>query len=201
MARTPTHELEGAILAAADAELADVGPAALTLRSVAKRAGVSPQSIYNRFADKHALLDEVCHLGFVRLRAHLLDAEGSPLSAITDPVANLAEGLRRYRGFAVEQPHHYGVMFDAPIPDFSISDRTIGTAFESLRVLIDAVADAVDLGALAPIDPLVGAQRIWAAAHGVLRFERHDVGFVEDWAIHYDATVATMLRGLAPQTD
>ena len=198
MVRTPTADLEPAILTAAGAVLEDVGAGAFTLRSVARRAEVSLQSIYNRFASKNDLLDQVAHQGFEALTATLLEHDGVALSTFTDPIGNIREGLRRYREFTVENPHVYGLMFDAPLPDFRVSDRTLGTAFGTLTVLVDAVATAQAAGDLAPGEPLDLAQRVWAAAHGVVRFELTQTGFVDDWARHYTNTVSTMIDGLRP---
>lgn len=198
MARTPTADLEPAILAAANVVLETAGAGAFTLRTVAKQAGVSLQSIYNRFASKNDLLDQVAHDGFESLTAALLEHNGVALTDFTDPIQNIQEGMRRYRAYTVENPHVYGLMFDAPLPDFKVSDRTLGTAFTTLTVLIDAVAQAQGSGDIVEGEALDIAQRIWAAAHGVLRFELTQTGFIDDWATHYTKTIATMLNGLRP---
>ncbi|MEO1063243.1 MAG: TetR/AcrR family transcriptional regulator [Actinomycetota bacterium] len=197
MARTPSHELSTRIVAAARAEVDEVGAGAVTQRAVAKRAGVSLQSIYNRFGDQHDLLDAVAHAAFVELADRLRSEGGRHLSEIEDPIDNIVEGLARYRRFAVEHPETYGLMFDAQVGGFRISDRTLTTAFEALDVLVQAVRRGIDEERLADAEPLEIAQQIWAAAHGVLRFELTEVGFVDDWDAHYAATITTMLRGLS----
>lgn len=157
---------------------------------------------YNRFASKHDLLDEVAHQGFVELREALLDEGGVALGDIDDPIDNIVEGLERYRRFAVGQPEIYGLMFDVQTGGFRISDRTFGTAFEALGVLIGAVDAAIAAGRIrADVDSLAAAQQIWAAAHGALRFELTEVGFVDDWHRHYTDIIHTMLRGLRPEVD
>lgn len=202
MARTSSAELHSRILDAANEVLAEEGAAAVTQRAVAARAGVSPQSIYNRFDSKNSLLDEVVNQGFIDLTERLRNQGGIALEEIADPIENIVEGMRRYRAFAIENASLYGLMFDAQLAGFSISDRTLGTAFTSLEVLIDAVQRACDAGVLTQDGkhgdvPLAMAQRIWAAGHGVLRFELTNVGFVDDWTAHHDATIRTMLNGLA----
>lgn len=202
MARTSSSELQSRILDAAAGVLATEGAAAVTQRAVAAKAGVSPQSIYNRFDSKNALLDEVANQGFIDLTERLENAGGVPIEDIADPIENIVEGMRRYRGFAIENASLYGLMFDARLAGFTISDRTLGTAFGALQVLIDAVQRAFDAGVFDEGGEFGGpalatAQRIWAAGHGVLRFELTGVGFVEDWADHHDATIRTMLNGLA----
>ncbi|MEM9565887.1 MAG: TetR/AcrR family transcriptional regulator [Actinomycetota bacterium] len=188
MARTPSTDLEANILTAASELLAEVGAGGVTQRAVAKRAGVSPQSIYNRFADKHDLLDALANRAFVDLTRQLAVDGDVALDTFTDPVANMVEGLARYRRFAIAEPRRYGLMSDADVPGFQISDRTLGTAFGSLKVLIDAVARAIDADRLDHDDP--------AAAHGALRFELTDIGVVADRAAHDDAVVTTIPRGL-----
>jgi AcrR family transcriptional regulator len=47
------------ILEAAVGEVADAGPAALTVGAVAERAGVSLRTVYNYFPDKDALTDAI----------------------------------------------------------------------------------------------------------------------------------------------
>ncbi|MEM9035756.1 MAG: TetR/AcrR family transcriptional regulator [Actinomycetota bacterium] len=196
MARTPSSELEANILRAAADLLAEVGAGGLTQRAVATAADVSPQSLYNRFASKHDLLDAVANDGFELLVDHLRNEGGVPLETIEDPIDNIVEGLGRYRRFAMANPRRYGVMFDADVPGFRVSDRTLDTAFTSLSVLVDAVASAMEAGRLDEGEPLQVAQMLWAAAHGALRFELTEVGFVDDWAAHYDSVVTAMLRGL-----
>ena len=49
------------LLEAAAAELAEAGPEALTIRTVAARAGVSPATAYNYFGSKNHLFAELFH--------------------------------------------------------------------------------------------------------------------------------------------
>jgi AcrR family transcriptional regulator len=136
------------------------GPAALTLRGVGDRLGVSRTALYRHFADKQALLDEVAEEGFRMLRAAL--------------VAAWAEGGRRgfddmgraYVQFAVDHPSHYRVMFgggerrhDAPA-----NGGEGGTAFQ---VLVDAIVSEQAAGRLRRDDPQQLALHIWALVHGI----------------------------------
>lgn len=60
--------VSGAILDAAEAIAAEVGPSATRMQAVAERAQVAVGTIYNHFADRNELFDEV----FARRRAELL---------------------------------------------------------------------------------------------------------------------------------
>ena len=52
------------ILAIAVDALLDLGAASLSLREIAKRAGLSPMAIYRHFADKEALMRALIEEGF-----------------------------------------------------------------------------------------------------------------------------------------
>ena len=67
----PYHHggLRDALIGAAQEILEDEGLAALSLRAVARRAGVSPAAPYHHFPDKQALLDAVAERGFDALTA------------------------------------------------------------------------------------------------------------------------------------
>src|SRR6516162_6235923 len=72
----PYHHgnLREALLKAAIRLIAEVGPAAFTLREVARRAGVSHNAPYRHFRDKDDLLAAVAAQGFWELTQAMLDA-------------------------------------------------------------------------------------------------------------------------------
>src|SRR5947207_14518508 len=65
----PYHhgDLRRALIDAARRILETEGPAALSLRAVAREAGVSPAAPYHHFKDKSQLLEAVAHEGWVAL--------------------------------------------------------------------------------------------------------------------------------------
>ncbi|WP_172143386.1 MULTISPECIES: TetR/AcrR family transcriptional regulator [Pseudomonas] len=100
----PYHhgELKPALLAAA-AQLLDEGGAALiSLREVARRAGVSHNAPYRHFADRDSLLAALAEDGFREL-GRRMDAETGGLAALG----------QCYVRFALEQPGRFGLMFGA----------------------------------------------------------------------------------------
>ena len=72
----PYHhgDLRRALLRAAVVILEREGPSALSLRAVAREAGVSPAAPYHHFKDKSELLNAVATEGFNRLKAALAEA-------------------------------------------------------------------------------------------------------------------------------
>ena len=87
-ARSPspiiTGDLSRALVDAARRLLEAEGPSALSLRAVAREAGVSPAAPYHHFKDKGELLEAVAHEGWDLLDAALakpLSADGAPRRA------------------------------------------------------------------------------------------------------------------------
>src|SRR5262245_12172438 len=76
MPARPYHHgnLRAVLLEHAERELAASGPSALSLRALARQAGVSHGAPHRHFADKQALLDALAEQGFERLGDELADA-------------------------------------------------------------------------------------------------------------------------------
>lgn len=106
----PYHhgDLRRALVDAARRLLEAEGPSALSLRAVAREAGVSPAAPYHHFKDKAELLDAVAHEGWDMVSQQMIAAKAG------------AEGLHQmtalglaYVLFARENPALYRVMYDA----------------------------------------------------------------------------------------
>lgn len=189
--RTPSAEVEGALVDAAERLLEAEGPSALSVRRIAAEAGVSPMGVYNHFEGKDGVVEALFVRSFEGLRAAFADVDGG------DPVDDLAEASRRYRRFALDNPTRYSVMFDRAVPDFEPSADAVERAHASFSELVRLVGRAVDTGALVPGDATEMAQRLWEACHGQVSLELRGMGFVADVDGHHDALVATVLRGMA----
>jgi AcrR family transcriptional regulator len=96
-------DLRVALVRAAGALLDESGPAGLTLRAAARRAGVSHAAPYRHFASREALLMEVALEGFARLRTALHDAAAGGGRAVA----------QAYVRFALSQPQRFRLMFAA----------------------------------------------------------------------------------------
>lgn len=101
-------DLRRALVDAARRLLEAEGPSALSLRAVAREAGVSPAAPYHHFKDKAELLDAVAHEGWDILSAKMAAAK----TAATGPDQLTALGVA-YVAFARESPALYRVMYDA----------------------------------------------------------------------------------------
>jgi AcrR family transcriptional regulator len=155
-ARSYHHgSLRQTLLDAAAAQVQTVGPAQLSLRELARRAGVSHAAPAHHFRDKRGLFTAVAAEGF-RLLAQ------RTVQALTEPNA-LIEAGRHYVEFALDQPGYFAVMFDVSLLDINDLDyqRQRDHAFEILYEAIRRATNVVD-------DSELAAQTIaaWAAVHG-----------------------------------
>jgi AcrR family transcriptional regulator len=107
-------DMRRALIDAALACVAEVGLEGLTLRAVARRAGVTHQAPYRHFADRGALLAAVAEEGFRQLWAAAMEPV---MAAGTDPEARLRALALSYVRFALAHPMSYRVMFCREVAD------------------------------------------------------------------------------------
>jgi AcrR family transcriptional regulator len=101
----PYHhsDLRAALLRAAVATTAEVGAASMSLRAVARQAGVSHTAATYHFGDKRGLLTAVAAAGYRLLADELRSAREHQRSFLEVGVA--------YVRFALAHPAHFDVMF------------------------------------------------------------------------------------------
>ena len=109
-AAKPYHhgDLSRALVMAARRILESEGPNALSLRAVAREAGVSPAAPYHHFKDKNELLEAVAHEGWMQLGAEVAKAR---TDAPNQRAALTNIGVA-YVIFARQNPALYRVMYD-----------------------------------------------------------------------------------------
>ena len=191
--RTPSADVERELLAAAEAVLVRGGPGGLTVRAVATEAGIAPMGVYNRLGGKDGLVDALLIRGFDRLRA-ACDATAGP-----DATARFYDAGRRYREFALANPHFYAIMFEDAIPHMFDNPEVAEHAEAAFNALVRVVELTAAAGVIAAPDPLEVAQQIWSAIHGAVALELKGLIQTEDPAATYQASLETLFRGLAPR--
>jgi AcrR family transcriptional regulator len=193
--RTPTLEVREALLRAAREMLDEGGPNALGVRDIAARAGVAPMGVYKRFGSKNGIIDELFRQGFEELEAAVGPADGD------DMLAMIADGMARYRDFALRNPALYRLMFDTPVPDYAPSATAMAAARSAFDRLVNAIRLCLAARVISPGDPVEIAQRFWSACHGSISLQLRGIGFVTDYDSHYSELVQTLLRGVATSQD
>ncbi|MBI1262218.1 MAG: TetR family transcriptional regulator [Rhizobiales bacterium] len=129
------------LLAIAAERFLAVGPDGVSLRDVARRAGITPMAIYRHYADKEALLLAVVEHGFDNYAAYL---RRRPDAAAPDPVEHLRWLAGRVFDFAIDQGAFFELMFLTARTIRGLGDRSIIRRIHlpTYRVARDALRDA-----------------------------------------------------------
>ena len=163
---TPYHHgaLREALLQAAERVLEREGLAGLTLRAVAREAGVSHAAPTHHFGDLTGLVSELAAIGFRQFNAAMA-------AACTPDTPHPGKGLARakaYIAYAQAHPGMYGLMFRTERLDYS-RPSLHEAAEASFAGLASAIAasrqeqieeEALTLGQAAAI------ARAWSLVHG-----------------------------------
>ena len=163
-AARPYHhgDLSRALIDAARRLLEAEGPSALSLRAVAREAGVSPAAPYHHFKDKGELLEAVADQGWDMLNQAMGEARRSA-DNVRDKLAALGVA---YVCFARDHPSLYRVMYDGSrdkedMPAHVKLDHD--SAYCQVRdTLVEAGADPAD-----EISLELATTAAWCAAHGL----------------------------------
>jgi AcrR family transcriptional regulator len=111
----------------------------LSLREVARHAGVSPAAPYHHFASKGDLLGAIAVDGFVRLATAMRSArDHEDAGAPTQKLRAIGEA---YVCFAVEYPAHFHLMFHSTLAPVDTSAD--GPAAQSFAILLEAIAEVM----------------------------------------------------------
>jgi AcrR family transcriptional regulator len=141
----------------------------LTMRAVAKEAGVAAPSIYLHFADKTelvwaALSDKYEHLA-QRMRA--ADEAVDP----ADARGRLRAQVRAYCLFALANPGHYRLMYEVRQPSVSPARAGAHPARLVSRQLRAAISRCLDAGYALSLPPRQAGHTLWAGLHGIVALQ------------------------------
>lgn len=154
-------DLRRGLIDAALSLVADGSVADLSLREVARRAGVTYAAPYHHFADKSALLAAVASQGFEQLVVELERAAARKTTLDSELLA-MAEA---YVAFATTHPAHYRVMFLPDVKQSADADELRAVADRSFDMLQQRVARA-RTGESERAQQVL-ATTVWAALHGL----------------------------------
>jgi AcrR family transcriptional regulator len=187
------------ILAAARDMFAEESYEAVTMRAIAGRIEYTPTAIYHHFANKQALLTELCTGDFEQLARHFIgSARGG------DPIERILAVGRAYLEFAQKYPSQYRFMFMTRLPQLpdetfaGIKDNPERDAYSFLR---EACRQAIEQGRLRSEfdDPDRLTQLLWSAVHGLISLRMvKDQGYIPwgDLPVMAEQMMQMMLRGM-----
>jgi AcrR family transcriptional regulator len=161
--------LRAEIIDAASEILAESGdPQRLSLRSVARRAGIAATSVYLHFADIDELTAAVAERNFLELGRAMARA----YRAHADPGLALLAGCRAYYRYAKKNPGHYRLLFEIERPDLR-STRPYSLEQSAGSPVLEALARAIERCrssglASADGDSRIIAMSVWTSLHGIV---------------------------------
>lgn len=138
--------------------IATQGPEAVSMREVARRAGVSHQAPYHYFGDRAGIFAAIAEEGF-----RLFTEDFRLVLSSSDDVATSC--LHAYVRFALTHKGHFRVMFRSDICGITTHERTHNAADDAFLALLD-LADAVN-STRSPSQAMVLPIALWAQAHGL----------------------------------
>lgn len=154
--------LRRALIAAGVELLRRDGLEALSLRRLAREAGVSHNAPYMHFEDKEALLAAISAEGFQRLASRLADEMAQAGSGWQD---RFMQGCECYVRFVLEHPGHAQVMFRHY--DGRKHPQAAQAAVNALDLLEGLIREGQSHGHLRTGDSRQQATAVWSMLHGI----------------------------------
>jgi AcrR family transcriptional regulator len=162
----PYHHgaLRDALLKAAERVLERDGLAGLTLRAVAREAGVSHAAPTHHFGDLTGLVSELAAIGFRQFNAAMVAARATGIA----PLERSMAGARAYVAYAQAYPGMYGLMFRAERLDHSRPSlhEAAGAAFAGLASAVGANRHEQISEEALSLEQAAAIARVWALVHG-----------------------------------
>jgi AcrR family transcriptional regulator len=159
--KKPYHhgDLRESLLKAAEAALGELPLEKVTLREIARRAGVSHAAPKHHFGTLGALMGEIAASGFERFVEELRSSANR--SADQTPTARLQAMSRAYLRFAAQNRAAYGLMFGQKV-GVERTPRAAAASFAAWSELETAVAAIVGKA-----NAVHGAVMVWSSVHGL----------------------------------
>jgi AcrR family transcriptional regulator len=158
-------DLKNALIRAGGEILAREGASALSLRKVAREAGVSHSAPYAHFKDKQALIAAISMEGFKQLLGNLETVEKEYEHA---PEHLLVEASWVYMQFAMQESDIFKVMFSGVLEKEKDYPELVEVIQKTFQVVVRVVIACQAAGILRNGDAPLIAMTIWAQIHGLV---------------------------------
>jgi AcrR family transcriptional regulator len=198
------RDLRATLVQAAEDEIAAVGVGAVSLRAIARRAGVSHQAPGHVFRDRAGLFTAVAQVGYDAL-ADALQA-GHDAVAADDPPARLTGVGVSYVRFALDRSALFAVLTRPEL--CNLEDPALAASrARPFQVLHDAVRTATRTGWGDGADPRTLALLCWSTVHGLATLARDGIlaidapeGTPEELATLLSTTLVGAMRSTSVPT-
>jgi AcrR family transcriptional regulator len=178
----------------------DEGLVGLSMRKVARAAGVSATAIYRHFDSKEALLAAICGDAGQVFAEYLW--RGLDGATARERLELTGVGYMR---FALEQAPYYRVLFMSPLVELGYEELSAAAQKKvapNFQFLVDRVRECIDARVIVDGDPMELATTIWAHTHGLVSLYlggqlRRTFPQQRQFEEFYHRSVARLLDGLA----
>ncbi len=166
MTSTTYHhgDLKNALIKAGVEILAREGLGSLSLRKVAKQAGVSHAAPYSHFKDKQALIAAISTESFKELHIQI-EAVYNALKE--NPKNLLVETSWAYLQFALSKPDRFKLMFSSVLEKEKEYPDFVEVSHQNFQQLVAVVKLCQDANILKSGDANLTAVSVWGAVHGL----------------------------------
>ncbi|MCB1760485.1 MAG: TetR/AcrR family transcriptional regulator [Gammaproteobacteria bacterium] len=155
--------LREALLEAGTKLVEEKGVADVSLRAVAKAAGVSHTAPYRHFSDKNAMLRGIAATGFRLLAQRIEEAvELHP----GNPELQLSAAGVAYVELAIEHPRLHNLMFGGVLQDDAVDDSLEERSDQAFKGLVGIIALGQQAGVFRRGDTDELALTAWSLVHG-----------------------------------
>jgi AcrR family transcriptional regulator len=161
-------ELRERILRASVELIEEKGLAHLSMREVARRAGVTHQAPYHHFADREAILGAIAEAGFRLLGERMANIDRElPGGTPALEVERLVALGRTYVEFACAHTAHFRIMFRPELVDLERCPEARAEGDNAFSALQRIVHGAVEAGVPAHPSEEALVAFLWASGHGL----------------------------------
>ena len=167
MAATNYHhgDLKNALIQAGVKILAREGVSGLSLRKVAKQAGVSHAAPYSHFADKQALIAAISTEGFKQFHVQIEEIISVNKN---NPAALLVETAWAYMQFALNEPDRFKLMFSSVLEKEKEYPDYVQYSQQNFSQIVEIVKICQAEKILRTDSPELTTVSVWSAVHGLI---------------------------------
>jgi AcrR family transcriptional regulator len=138
-------------------QIATAGASALSLNAIAKQMGMSGPALYRYFAGRDELITELIRDAYRSL--------ADTFRAASEPGADMAALAHALRGWALDDPQRYFLVYGTPVPGYHAPDDVTAIASEIMTTLLDACTALPSDSPATPFETHLEGHRQWADGH------------------------------------
>jgi AcrR family transcriptional regulator len=158
-------DLKNALIKVGVELLTKEGISGLSLRKVAKKAGVSHSAPYAHFSDKQALIAAISTEGHTQIYEKIIAIiEKYP----DDPLRQLVETACAYLNFGMDEPDLFRITFSGVVEQEKDYPALVEITQKNFSLIKDIVIRCREIGIFKQEPDDLLAQGLWSAIHGVV---------------------------------